>query len=120
MKNRVIRQYCRRVGRILVCRRTTRRSLLEGLEQELLTTCGPDVKSMAALKAKVGKPERVALELQETVSSTEQAEEVLKIKRIAIIVSIIALILVVAMYIHMDHYIKHAPYIYIETITEGS
>lgn len=119
MKNRVIRQYCRRVGRILVCRRTTRRSLLEGLEQELLTTCGPDVKSMAALKAKVGKPERVALELQETVSSTEQAEEVLKIKRASIIVSVISIILILAMLVLFIIVIKTSPMVVVSTITEG-
>ena len=84
MDEKVIREYCRQVGKHLKCFRKTKAALLAGLQEELLLS----------EDGKLPPPKETAAVLQESVSEKEQKSRATLFKALFVcIVIVIAIIL---------------------------
>lgn len=72
MRDRVIRQYCARVGCRLACGRAVRQALLSGLEQELHEHSFPEDLTLKQLYSELGTPESLAQALSDGIPEGEQ------------------------------------------------
>lgn len=68
MEEKTVRRYMRAVSRKLICSKTTRSKLLDGLQPELSAY---STLSYDELCAKIGSPEQIAEQLMESVSEAE-------------------------------------------------
>lgn len=99
-----IKKYCRKVGRYLVCLSKTKKRLLGGLEQELWDLPAKEVNSVSGIEARYGSPQKIARELQETVSVDERSKSLRRRKWEKIIIIAAAIFVVVLVCILADAY----------------
>ncbi len=98
--NKELKQYCRKVGRRLICKRKTKKRLLSGLFAEL-TEKPADAPLCHA-------PEAVAALLQESVSAEEYQQALQRKKRLPYLILFpIAVILVTFTAIYIHHLSSH-------------
>lgn len=72
MRDRVIRQYCARVGCWLPCGRAVRQALLAGLEEELSERGFSEGLTLEELYSELGTPESLAQALSDAIPEGEQ------------------------------------------------
>lgn len=96
MNERVIAQYCKKVGKKLVCGRAQKKRLLGGLAQELTERFGGSPVTKDELLAQVGAPADTAELLQESVTPQERTAFEKKHFRTLIAASVAAFVLLAA------------------------
>lgn len=119
MNNPIIAQFCNQVGKELRCFPATKRTLLQGLEEELNELPNEATVSLVALESRMGDASQVAKELQSSVLLEEERRAVRGKRRKTILivggllgVTLVIFLLAVLLYINGPFYI-------VETITEG-
>ena len=92
----MIAQYCKKVGKKLVCGRAQKKRLLGGLAQELTERFGDSPVTQEELLAQVGAPADTAELLQESVTPEERTAFEKKRFRTIIAASVTAFVLLAA------------------------
>lgn len=109
MNEKMISQYCKQVGKKLVCDRLQKKQLLAGLEQELLEKGYSKTVTWEQLIEQVGLPSAVAEQLQETISPEERAKAQKKNSlRPAILAAIIIFAAITAVFCYINYIQKHS------------
>ena len=117
MNERVIAQYCKKVGKKLVCGRAQKKRLLGGLAQELTERFGGSPVTKDELLAQVGAPADTAELLQESVTPEERVAFERKRRRVWI--TVVVSFLAILMFIEVGYicfWENHIPTYYKETI----
>ena len=119
MSNKAVAQFCNQVGRKLRCSPMTRRTLLQGLEEELSELPDADKASLVSLEANLGTVSQVAAELQVSISSEEESRAVQKKQRktILMIGGVVGLALIVILLAIL--LFSNGPFYVVEIIQEG-
>ncbi len=105
--NKERKQYCRKVGRRLICKRKTKKRLLSGLSIELTEKIAAKPAG-TPLCQELEAPEAVAALLQESVSAEEYQQSLQWKKRLPyFILFLIAVILVALTAIYIRHLSNH-------------
>ena len=121
MAKETIERYCRRVGRCLRCTRAHKQALIAGLREELLDRELSPGLSMEKLCAAVGKPKAVALQLEESLDTTEILTAQARVRRrTAVLCAALLLVLGIGAYLYFRYtsYLKsHTLAYYTERIT---
>lgn len=90
MRDRVIRQYCARVGCWLPCGRAVRQPLLAGLEQELHEHSFPEDLTLEKLYSELGTPESLAQTLSDGIPEGEQLRYLQSVRLCAALAALVA------------------------------
>lgn len=119
MNNPIIAQFCKQVGKELLCFPATKRALLYGLEEELNELPDEATVSLAALESRMGDASQVAKELQSSVSPEEERRAVRgkrwkTILMIGGILGVTFIVLLSAILLFLN-----GPFYVVETIMEG-
>lgn len=111
MEEKAIHRYVRKVSHKLICSKTTRSQLLDGLQQELSDY---STLSFDDLCAEVGSPEIIAAQIMDNISETEFSN--IKLRRRLIVASIICIFVIIACflvgyYIHAHQIMRNDFYV---------
>ncbi len=119
MNDRIRKQYCRQVGKHLLCSRKTKHLLLQGLGETLEDFPGSNIDTLRDLEAHFGKIPQIAAELQESVSIQEK-ENTLKKRKWCTVLAVCAALCISGLLLWWAFcYFQKAPYYIVETIQEG-
>lgn len=119
MNERVIAQYCKKVGKKLVCGRAKKKRLLGGLAQELTERFGGSPVTKDELLAQVGAPADTAELLQESVTPQERTAFEKKHFRTLIAASVAAFVLLAACSIWYLAVLRNTTPVYIKREVYG-
>lgn len=119
MNNRIRKQYCRQVGKHLICSRKTKHLLIQGLGETLEDFPSSNTDTLRELEDHFGKIPQIAAELQESVSIKEK-EDTLKRKKQYTALAVCAVLCISGLFLLWSfRYFQNAPYYIVETIQEG-
>lgn len=106
-KEAALKKYCSKVKKHLICNPSTKEKLVSGLYNELLEETGQDL-DYAAITSKLGSPEEIAKQLQESVGEQEFGEAKSRSRRnwrLSIVITVVLALLVTAASIAYAHHI---------------
>lgn len=119
MNNRIITQYCRMVGKNLVCSKATKTRLLNGLKDSLADFPDSDILTFQDLENSFGSTAQIAEELQQAVSMNEKKSVLKRQKRSRLLIMSIVACFSIILLLFALHFFRTAPYTIVNTIQEG-
>lgn len=104
MEGKAVQRYLRAVSRRLICSKSTRSKLLDGLQQELMIYSS---LSYDDLCDKVGMPEQTAMQIMDNIDN----EEIVRTKRKRYLVAAVVLAVFIVIMLMLSEYFIHSQYV---------
>ena len=112
-------QYCRQVGKHLVCSKKTKAQLLQGLRESIDDISDPDINTVTDLENCLGTIREISKDLQQAVTEDERESVLKKQKQVQVFIMCVIIGFAIMLCILSICYFRNGPYTSVELIKEG-